>query len=106
LSAGYKTVRYGEVPYLEAIATVDGGELTVFAVNRSLDEDMELELDISGFGKLELMEHIVLNCEDLKAVNTADKPDAVSPSTGNTARIIAELGKHSWNVLRYKIAER
>jgi alpha-N-arabinofuranosidase len=99
----YKTAQYGEVPYVEAIATLNGDELTVFAVNRSLDEAIELEFDLSGFGKPELLEHIKLNNENLKAVNTAGKPDCVSPSCGKTEGTTAYLEKHSWNVIRYKI---
>jgi len=99
----YKTAKYGQVPYIEAIATLNGDELTVFAVNRSLDEAAELELDLSGFGRLRLIEHIKLNNEDLKAANTAEAPDRVTPSPGKTEGMMAFLEKHSWNVLRLKI---
>jgi alpha-N-arabinofuranosidase len=99
----YKTAQYGAVPYIEAIATVNGDELNVFAVNRSLEEDIELELDLSGFGKPQLIEHIKLNNNDLKAVNTAEMPACVLPSQGKTKGMTACLEKHSWNVIRYKI---
>jgi len=99
----YKTAKYGQVPYIEAIATLNGDELTVFAVNRSLDEAAELELDLSGFGRLRLIEHIKLNNEDLKAANTAEAPDRVTPSPSKTEGMMAFLEKHSWNVLRFKI---
>lgn len=95
----YQAGRYGEMPSAEAIATVDGDILTVLAVNRSLTEDAALELEISGFGKLELLCHEQLYHEDLKAVNTADRPDHVAPTTGDGVT----LKKHSWNVLRYRV---
>jgi alpha-N-arabinofuranosidase len=90
---------YGETPTVEAAAVVNGDELTVLAVNRSLTEDGELALDLRGFGTTELIEHRQLWHEDLKAVNTADAPDAVAPSQGDGK----SLRPHSWNVLRYRL---
>jgi alpha-L-arabinofuranosidase len=100
----YKTKAYGEVPYIEATAALNGSELTVFAVNRSLDEDVTLELELDGFGKLELLGHVQLNNADLKAVNTAANPENVKPSAGKTNGLTAQLEKHSWNVIRYKVS--
>ncbi len=91
---------YGETPTVEAVAVVSGEELTVLAVNRSLTEDGELSLDLRGFGTPELIEHRQLWHEDLKAVNTADKPENVAPSAGDGRT----LRRHSWNVLRYRLA--
>ncbi len=90
---------YGETPTVEAAAVMSGDELTVLAVNRSLTEDGELELDLRGFGTPELTEHRQLWHEDLKAVNTADEPEKVAPSAGDGRT----LRCHSWNVLRYKL---
>lgn len=99
----YQTKSYGKVPYVEAIAVLNGDELTVFAVNRSLKEKVTLSLELSDFGKPELIEHIQLNHADLKAVNTADAPENVKPMPGSTKGKKAKLEKHSWNVIRYKI---
>ena len=90
---------YGETPCVEAVAVVNGEELTVLAVNRSLTEDGDLDLDLRGFGAPELIEHRQLWHEDLKAVNTADRPENVAPSAGDGRT----LRRHSWNVLRYKL---
>ena len=100
---GYQTKSYGEVPYVEAIAVLSGDELTVFAVNRSLKEKVTLSLELTGFGKPALIEHIQLNHTNLKAVNTAEAPENVVPSPGGTRGTKAKLEKHSWNVIRYKI---
>jgi alpha-N-arabinofuranosidase len=93
------------IPYVESVAAFDEdlGELTVFAVNRSLDKDIELSLELAGFGELELIEHLVLNSEDLKAVNTADSPEAVLPCPGHTNDKCSTLSAHSWNVIRFKV---
>ena len=93
----YQAGKYGEMPAVEAVAVENGGELTVLAVNRSLEEDAELELDLQGWGKLTLLEHSRLYCEDLKAVNTAADPERVKPEPGDGRT----LRRHSWNLLRY-----
>ncbi|MBR5701721.1 MAG: alpha-N-arabinofuranosidase, partial [Oscillospiraceae bacterium] len=89
------------VPAVEAIAVENGGEITVLAVNRSLEEDAELELDLQGWGGLKLLEHSQLFSEDLKAVNTADDPERVKPEPGDGKT----LRRHSWNLLRYEYGE-
>jgi alpha-N-arabinofuranosidase len=99
----YQTKTYGNVPYVEATATLNGKELTVLAVNRNLNDDVTLELALSGFGVLRLLEHIQLNCPDLKAANTKDNPEMIKPSAGRSEGLTATLEKHSWNVLRYSI---
>jgi len=75
-------------------------EITVLAVNRSLSEDIEADIDLSGFGKPALIRHLVLENDDLKAVNTADAPETVVPSEKDTEGPVV-FGKHSWNVLVY-----
>jgi alpha-N-arabinofuranosidase len=99
----YPTKAYGDVPYVEAVVTVNGDELTVFAVNRSLKDKVSLSLELSGFGKLELVEHIQLNHANLKASNTSSRPDNVKPVAGSTKGMTAKLEKHSWNVIRYRM---
>lgn len=99
----YITKPYGDVPFIEATAVLNGDELTVFAVNRNLAEGVTLKLDVTGFGMLELLEHIQLSGSDLKAANTLENPDNVRLSAGATEGMTAVLEKHSWNVLRYRI---
>jgi alpha-N-arabinofuranosidase len=88
----YPTAEFGEVPYLETsvIQTEDG--LVVFAVNRSLDEELELEIE----GKP--IEHIELHHDDLKAVNDADNARVTPVSREIGEKII--LKPHSWNMIR------
>ncbi len=99
----YDAGKYGNTPYVTSVVTVDeeNREITLLAVNRSLNEDAEVEMDFTGFKNPEKIGHIVLSCDDLKACNTADHPDAVVPAelpcTPNTV-----LPKHSWNVVRYR----
>lgn len=93
---------YGQTPYVESVAVwnEEAREVTVFAVNRSLEEDIPLDVEVGGLEGLRKLSHRVLTCDDLKAVNTADCPDTVSPvDLPLTAETV--LPKHSWNVIRY-----
>jgi alpha-N-arabinofuranosidase len=109
-SPKYDTSRITDVPYLEAIAVhnEEQGEVTVFAVNRHLEEQLPLEVDLRSFGACRLIEHIVLQNDDLKAVNTEKNPDMVKPHNGGNAavdgfKVSASLAKASWNVIRLKV---
>lgn len=79
-------------------------ELTIFAVNRSLDEDLELLTDLRSMDSLRVMEHIVLECDDLKMSNSALKqnvaPKKTERSTIDGGRMTSLLKKASWNVIR------
>jgi len=106
----YDTQKVKDVPYVETIGIMneDTKELTVFAVNRSLEDDIEFEIDLRDFANASLIEHLVLEHDDMKAVNTADKPDTVVPHSNGVTRVesdraIAKLNKHSWNVIRFSI---
>ena len=105
-SPTYDCSDYEQVPYVDATATLgDDGSVTIFAVNRSLDEDIELSADLRAFGDLQIAEHIVLHHDDVKAVNTEANPDNVAPVKGNGGvmdggNLSVRLGKLSWNVIR------
>jgi alpha-N-arabinofuranosidase len=95
------------VPYLKSACLLDPetGGLTVFAVNRSLDERLELSVQLQGLGDLSVSDWRTLRHDDLKAVNTIDAPDEVSPVGASGAqvadgRLTAVLDPASWNVIR------
>jgi alpha-N-arabinofuranosidase len=106
----YESRRYGEVPFLDAAVVADSGEagggLTVFSVNRSPEEAIDLELALGGFGKLAPLERIEYVSDGPKAVNGAACPCAVVPRARDAG--IEEVDGHgrlrleprSWNVLR------
>lgn len=96
-----------DVPYLESIAVFneEANEVTVFAVNRDLANPLPLEVDLRSFGQCRVIEHIVLENQDLKAVNDAANPNRVVPHNGGNAaadgsKVTATLSKASWNVIR------
>jgi alpha-L-arabinofuranosidase len=95
------------VPYLKLAAVHDeqGGSLTLFALNRSLDEALPLEVTARGFSGLALAQALALHDRDLDAANTKDAPERVRPAPlGGVAldgeRLRARLPPASWNVVR------
>ena len=67
------------VPYLKLSAVHDdkAGTLTLFALNRHLKDDMTVDFITKGFGKLAVGKAHQLHDKDLKALNTAKKPDRI-----------------------------
>jgi alpha-N-arabinofuranosidase len=102
----YDSKDFTDVPYLEssAVYNEEKEELTIFAVNRHLEEALPLECDVRSFAGYIIVEHIVLENDDLKAVNTADaenvKPHSNGTSELSDGMIQALLSKASWNVIR------
>ena len=102
----YDCSDYEKVPLVDATATLDDeGNVTVFAVNRDMTEDIELLCDLRAFGDLRAGGHIVLHHDDVKAVNTEDNPMNVAPAQGmggtvDGGRLKIILPALSWNVIR------
>ncbi|MCL2819885.1 MAG: alpha-N-arabinofuranosidase [Oscillospiraceae bacterium] len=102
----YECETFSDVPFIETVAVnnEDCNELIVFAVNRSLDKAMELEIDAQGFDLSGTSSFTELCGYDLKAVNTKDKTQVIPrEKTGvkiNSGTVLAELSPLSWNVIR------
>lgn len=109
-SPKYDSKKYTDVLFLETIATYneENDEVTIFAVNRSLDEELCGEYDMRDFAGYKVVEHIQMAGCDKKDMNTADKPHTVIPKsvTGTTeidnGTLTAKLPALSWNVIRLK----
>ncbi len=106
-SPRYDSTEYTDVPYLDAIPVLcDDGSITIFAINRSMDEALPLEVELRGFETgYAAGEHIVLSDRDPKATNTEEDPERVKPRTGGGAafedgKLCASLEPLSWNVIR------
>ena len=96
-----------EVPYLKLAAVHDDrqGTLTLFAVNRHLDEPMTVTVEARGFGGMSLADAHALHDDDLNAVNTRGQPDRIRPTplAGveiDGQKLSATLAPASWNVIR------
>lgn len=107
-SPKYDSKDFTDVPYIDSAAVYneEKDEVTIFMVNKHLEESITISCDVRSFEEYELVEHIVLENDDLKAVNTA-ADQAVSPNNNGASKILegrleARLSKTSWNVIRLK----
>lgn len=106
-SPAYENKEFGQVPYLEATATYnpEDNSTILFAVNRSLNEPLAIDVDARDLAGARVIEHITFTADSLLAVNTIDQPDRVVPrANGNAAldsgKLTATLPPASWNVIR------
>jgi alpha-N-arabinofuranosidase len=97
-------------PYLKLAAVHDDKQdrLTLFVLNRSLDEEMPLEISAAGFSNIVVRQALQLCDPDLKAVNTKVAPDRISPKPlarvkVDGQRVAATLAPASWNVLELSV---
>ena len=99
--------KHGEITDVEAAAVYneEKEELTIFAVNRNLQEDVELTTDVRSFGGFRVLEHIVMENDDLKAVNGPAEEKVYPVNADDRTRLdggaaVSILKKASWNVIR------
>jgi alpha-L-arabinofuranosidase len=113
-SPTYETKTFPEVPYLYAAVTDDEttGQTAVFALNRHLSEEMALDIELRGLGgDRQLVTALELYHPNLKATNTKDAPDTVSPAPLDGVEIDGErlrvrLKPGSWNLIVTQAADR
>ncbi len=108
-SPTYDCADFTNVPLLETVAVHNeaDGEVTIFAVNRDTENELQLSCDLRSFERARVGEHIVLEGFDPKATNS-EKAQAVSPRTKSGARVEGgklqiALSKLSWNVIRIAV---
>jgi len=105
-SPTYESARYGEVRFVDAVATHDPstGELSVFSVNRSTHEAVQLSIDLRAFPGYEVAGHLVLSDEDRRATNSQQQPNRVEPKETavqfDSGRAGLTLPSISWSLLR------
>ncbi|MBQ9166502.1 MAG: alpha-N-arabinofuranosidase [Oscillospiraceae bacterium] len=108
-SSKHDTKDFNDVTDIDSVAVYreETGELTIFAVNRDLEDAIPLECDLRSFAGAELVEHIILACDDLKARNSAAgeivAPAHLSGDVLEDGILTSRLPKASWNVIRLKV---
>ncbi len=87
------------VPFVDSAAVLseDGETVSLFVVNRSMDEVCTPDVTIEGFHPVE---QLSVEGDDLKAVNTADAPDTVVPVVRDITDGIV-MPPHSWSFIRF-----
>lgn len=105
-SPKHDTKEFTDVPDVESLATLseDGENLTVFAVNRNLDEDVMLDVSLLDFDGFRIIDAIEMSGYDVKAENGV-KSCPVKPFKKENPVIDGKvmsvpLKPLSWNVIR------
>ena len=102
----HDTTRHENVTDVESIAVYneEKDEVTIFAVNRNIEEDVELITDVRGLEGYRLTEHIVLEDSDMKLCNGPGServcPRKVQQSFLDGGIMTSVLHRASWNVIR------
>ena len=104
----YDCKAFTDVPYLESIATYDEEkeEMTVFCVNKSMDDSALLSVNLLDFDGYKPFEFISMDGYDKDDINGFDNP-FVKPHKNELplmdgSELTAELKPFSWNVIRLK----
>ena len=104
----YDCKKFTDVPYIETIATFDeeNEEMTVFCVNKSLDESVVLDVNLMDFEGYKPVEFISMDGYGIKDENNLEAV-TVKPHTNPVPEIdgnilTTELKPFSWNVIRLK----
>ncbi len=90
-----------------SVYNAERGEVVVFAVNRDLSAEMELEVRLEDFVPERVAEWKELRHDDLKAVNSAES-EPVAPTDRRDAALDGDtlqlrLRPASWNMIRVKV---
>ena len=102
----YETDKYGEVPVVDAVATHGDDGTVLFVVNRSVDGEVQFEVDTSPLGPVDVIECLELSDDDRFARNTAEEPDRVQPRSvevgppGDDGVLTLRLPPVSWTMVR------
>jgi len=110
-SPKHSTKEFDDVPEVALSINLneETNEITIFALNRSQEEDSILNVELRALAdRYTVIEHTTLFNDNLEATNTAENPNNVTPIslTGSKCEcdcLIAKLPKLSWNVIRLGI---
>ena len=108
-----ETAKHGAAPLLDVVATYDAeaGEVVLFAVNRSVDSELTLDVDVRHFGDLLVAEAVSMASTDHHKPGkerwfaTADDDTSALPAANQSAELIngrlsVVLPAVSWSMLR------
>ena len=99
----YSTEKMSDIPFIDAaaVASDDGKQISVFVINRSMEESCLPEIEIKGFENFSPCTHISMEGDDLKAINTKDNPENVTAKIREISEM-PSVAPHSWNLLLFR----
>lgn len=102
----YDSKEFTDVPYVESIATLSDDEdsMTIFCVNKSLDDSVELDVNLMDFNGFKPVEFISMDGYDKDDINGFDSAK-VYPHNNQLPMVDngflnVHLKPFSWNVIR------
>jgi len=105
-SPTYDCEDFKAVPYLDSVVihNEEQNEIVVFAVNKSADEDLDLNIELQDFDLKEIIEFKEMSGFDIKQTNTKDDA-SVRASDSSAAKVengqlVATFSSLSWNMIR------
>lgn len=102
----HDTKNHNDVTDIESVAVYneEKDEVTIFAVNRNVKDDVSFEADVRGFDGYRVLEYLALENEDMKVTNsiTGEKvaPYQKKDYTLGNGIFTTVIKKCSWNVIR------
>ena len=111
-SRAIDTPLYGAVDELDAVVVLNDAELVLLLVNRSLDEQLELDVDLAGCGALKVVNAVSVHAPaggSRFSTNTESHPDAVVPVALEAVELAGDalalaLPPLSWSIVRLAVA--
>jgi alpha-N-arabinofuranosidase len=106
-SPTYEVSGMGQVPYLDAVATLsEDGKTSLFVLNRDLAKPHTVELNWQDKSPGQVLTSLVLTGDDLKASNSFDAPQRVVPQTmakpaTNNGRTKFEVPPRSYTIIQW-----
>ena len=105
----HDTAKHSDVTDIESAAVYNDekNEVTIFAVNRNTNDEVDFSADLRSFGKIDVAEHLVLESTDMRLENSA-AGEKVAPRTVTEHKLDGGIFETvmkpcSWNVIRFSI---
>jgi alpha-N-arabinofuranosidase len=88
-SEQYATQSYGKVDVIDAVAThdADAGRTSVFLVNRNVDGESEVVIDVRAFGSLTVESFSTLSDDEVYAANSRESRMRVAPRRNENVKV-------------------
>ncbi len=106
-SSKHDTRNHTDVSDVDAVAIYneEKEEVTIFAVNRSIGADIPFTANLHGFEDYKVKEYLVMENENLTAVNSLNTQNVFPKSKENYSLndgiFETKFSKYSWNVIRF-----